>query len=50
VDQHALAERIAFENMKKSLDLKKELLLQPVRFNVVDVPDLQEKILELNNL
>lgn len=50
VDQHALAERIAFENMKKSLDLKKELLLQPVKFNVIDVPDLQEKIWELNNL
>lgn len=50
VDQHALAERIAFENMKKTLDLKKELLLQPVRFNVVDVPDLEEKISELNNL
>jgi hypothetical protein len=36
--------------MKKTTNLKKELLLQPVKFNVVDVPDLQEKISELNNL
>jgi len=50
IDQHALAERIAFENMKKNKNLKKDLLLQPVKFNVTDVPGLQEKISELNNL
>jgi DNA mismatch repair ATPase MutL len=50
VDQHALAERIAFENMRKSVDTTKELLLQPVKFNVTDVPGLSEKIDQLNNL
>ena len=50
IDQHALAERIAFESMKKTKNLKKELLLQPVKFNVTDVPSLQDKISELNNL
>ncbi|MCK9466855.1 MAG: DNA mismatch repair endonuclease MutL [Candidatus Absconditabacterales bacterium] len=50
IDQHALAERIAFENMKKTTNLKKELLLQPVKFNVTDIPDLQEKIAQLNEL
>lgn len=50
IDQHALAERIAFENMKKATSLKKELLLQPVKFSVTDIPDLQEKITQLNEL
>jgi len=50
IDQHALAERVAFESMKKTKNLKKELLLQPVKFNVTDVPNLQDKISELNNL
>lgn len=50
VDQHALAERIAFENMKKETNLKKELLLQPIKFNISDIADLQEKINQLNNL
>lgn len=50
VDQHALAERIAYENMKKSVDTTKKLLLQPVKFNVTDVPNLDDKIWQLNNL
>jgi len=50
VDQHALAERISFENMKKNVNLDKENLLQPVKFNVTDVPDLNGKISKLNNL
>jgi DNA mismatch repair ATPase MutL len=50
VDQHALAERISFENMKKNVNLNKELLLQPVKFNVTDVPDLDHKISELNTM
>jgi len=50
VDQHALAERISFENMKKNVNLDKENLLQPVKFNVIDVPDLNGKISKLNNL
>ena len=48
VDQHALAERIAFEKMKKNTDFSKELLLQPVKFNVTDVADLEKKIEEIN--
>ncbi len=50
IDQHALAERIAFESMKKTKNLKKEPLLQPVKFNVTDVLELQEKISQLNDL
>ena len=48
VDQHALAERIAFEKMKKNTDFSKEPLLQPVKFNVTDVADLDKKIEEIN--
>ncbi len=48
VDQHALAERIAFEKMKKNTDFTKEPLLQPVKFNVTDVADLEKKIDEIN--
>ena len=48
VDQHALAERIAFEKMKKNTDFSKELLLQPIKFNVTDVADLDKKIDEIN--
>lgn len=51
IDQHALAERIAFEKMKKAAWYNKsELLLQPL---TVDVPkrwDIQEKIDQINNL
>jgi DNA mismatch repair ATPase MutL len=48
VDQHALAERIAFEKMRKNTNFEKELLLQPVKFNVTDVADLEHKIEEVN--
>ena len=48
VDQHALAERIAFEKMKKNTDFSKEPLLHPVKFNVMDVADLEHKIEEIN--
>ncbi|MCF7835395.1 DNA mismatch repair endonuclease MutL [Candidatus Gracilibacteria bacterium] len=48
IDQHALAERIAFEKMKKERDLKPELLLQPLKFEVINIPNLQEKIDEIN--
>ena len=48
VDQHALAERIAFEKMKKNTDFSKEPLLHPVKFNVTDVADLEKKIEEIN--
>ncbi len=51
IDQHALAERIAFEKMKKSAwYVKSELLLQPL---TVDIPkrwDIQQKIDQINSL
>jgi len=50
VDQHALAERIAFETMKKEQDLNPEPLLQPLKYEITNVPNLSEKIEELNQL
>lgn len=48
VDQHALAERIAFEKMKKERDLKPELLLQPLKFEIINIPNVDKKIQEIN--
>ena len=51
VDQHALAERIAFEKMKKSAaHLQSEVLLQPLIFEISTRPDVEEKIAEINAL
>jgi len=61
IDQHALAERIAFEQMKKKVGknnwwhdksewLKPELLLQALRVQVQKIPDLDEKIAQLQDL
>ncbi|AHB41383.1 hypothetical protein P148_SR1C00001G0592 [candidate division SR1 bacterium RAAC1_SR1_1] len=51
IDQHALAERIAFEKMKKSAGyVKSELLLQPLTVDVPKRGDIQEKIDQINNL
>jgi DNA mismatch repair ATPase MutL len=50
IDQHALAERIAFEKMKLSQDHAPETLLQPLKFEVTQIPNLESKIEELNNL
>ena len=50
IDQHALAERIAYEEMKKSQNLSPELLLQPVKFTVTQVVGLEEKLTQLNQL
>jgi DNA mismatch repair ATPase MutL len=51
VDQHALAERIAFEKMKKSAaHLQSEVLLQPLVFEIATRPDIEEKIAEINAL
>ena len=50
VDQHALAERIAFEKMKLSQDHAPENLLQPLKFEITQIPNLAEKIEELNTL
>ena len=48
IDQHALAERIAFEKMKLSQDHSPEALLQPLKFEITQIPNLEEKIEELN--
>lgn len=50
IDQHALAERIMFEKLKKERDMTSELLLSPHKFEIVDVPQVQEKIDQLNQL
>lgn len=50
IDQHALAERIAFETMKKEQNLNPEPLLQPLKYEITNVPNLPEKIDELNHL
>lgn len=50
IDQHALAERIAFETMKKEENLNSERLLQPLKYEITNVPNLHEKIEELNKL
>lgn len=50
IDQHALAERIAYETMKKEEDLNPQPLLQPLKYEITNVPNLSEKIKELNKL
>ncbi len=50
IDQHALAERIAFETMKKEENLNSEPLLQPLKYEITNVPNLPNKIEELNQL
>ena len=50
IDQHALAERIAFEKIKTSQDLTSESLLQPLKFEVTQIVHLEQKIEELNQL
>lgn len=50
IDQHALAERIAFEKMRTSQDLTSESLLQPLKFEVTQIAHLEQKIEELNQL
>lgn len=54
IDQHALAERIAFEKMKKEIsdgtNLHAELLLQPLTIEIHEIPNIQEKIDAVNAL
>lgn len=51
IDQHALAERIAFEKMKKSAwYVKSELLLQPLTVDVPKRGDIEQKIDQINSL
>ncbi|MFZ5341880.1 MAG: hypothetical protein ACOZBL_05080 [Patescibacteria group bacterium] len=53
VDQHALAERIAFENMRKDIEsngFKSEILLNPLTINLSKNILLEDKIIQLQNL
>ena len=53
IDQHALAERIAFEKLRKEakdMKLVPDPLLQPLRLDVAERSDLKEKIEELGKL
>ncbi len=51
IDQHALAERIAFEKMKKAAGyIKSELLLQPLTVDVPQRGDIEQKIDQINSL
>ncbi|GHV23518.1 hypothetical protein FACS189428_7120 [Clostridia bacterium] len=45
-----MAERIAYETMKKETDLRGEVLLQPLKFEITQIANLAEKIEELNQL
>ena len=47
IDQHALAERIAFEQMKKKITadgFSSEVLLQPLSLEIPKDVDIDEKI------
>lgn len=54
IDQHALAERISFEKMKKEIAdkirLKPENLLQPITQEVNKIQNIEEKINQINEL
>ncbi|MCX6824879.1 MAG: DNA mismatch repair endonuclease MutL [candidate division SR1 bacterium] len=54
IDQHALAERIFFEKMKASLKDSggpaSEILLQPITIDIAKIPDLDQKLDEINLL
>jgi len=56
IDQHALAERISFEKMKKALTLEDglqlspELLLQPLSIDIAKIANIEPKIQKLNQL
>jgi DNA mismatch repair protein MutL len=54
IDQHALAERISFERMKKEItvesNLKSDTLLQPLLLEMPVRPDIENKIAEINAL
>jgi len=53
IDQHALAERIAFEKLRKAAkneQLSPEPLLQPIILEVAQRADLEEKFTQLKSL
>jgi len=53
IDQHALAERIAFEKLRneaKEKHMIAEPLLQPLTLELMQRPDLEEKFEQLKDL
>lgn len=54
IDQHALAERILFEKIKAGIKNPEwnssEILLQPIIIEITNIPNLDEKIDEINTL
>lgn len=52
VDQYLLAQKILFENMKKSLSgsISSEILLQPIMIPVTNILDLDQKLDQLTSL
>ncbi len=54
IDQHALAERILFEKIKTWIQNpdwpSSEILLQPITIEVINIPNLDEKLDEINAL
>lgn len=52
IDQHALAERILFEHIKAGVkeDHQSEILLQPITIEITHIPNLDQKLDEINTL
>jgi len=54
IDQHALAERILFEKIKIALKTtdwpQSEILLQPITIQIASIPNLDEKLDQINAL
>ncbi len=54
IDQHALAERILFEKIKKWINTSEspssEILLQPIIIEIANIPNIDEKLDQINTL
>ncbi len=52
IDQHALAERILFEKIKTGLkeSQQSEILLQPITIEITNIPDVDQKLDQINAL
>ncbi len=52
IDQHALAERILFEHIKSLVKERhqSEILLQPITIEITTIPNLDQKLDEINTL
>lgn len=52
IDQHALAERILFDKIRKGVKegQQSEILLQPITIEITNIPDLDQKLDQINTL